>query len=135
MLMLQGGSSLGLNNAFGVTSVNNYYTYILLTNNAFELFKQNVLDKDMEWKKVEQIKNVPNVPGKWMSTKGMERMEFIKYDKERAKAESSISGTVRTHPHTTAGTSGEKTLTAGSTRRKSTKRRRNRRGNRKTKKN
>ncbi len=114
------GSSRGINNAFKVKPGDDGSTYITITKNAFQSFKKDVLDKDMEWKNVEQInKIVPSVPGKWMSTK---RMELINEDKAREQAESSISGTVRTH-------------TGGSTHRKPTKRRRNRRGNRKTKKN
>jgi hypothetical protein len=123
-LRLEGGQSLEFNNAFGVKTVDDI-TLILLTNNAFELFKQNVLDKDTEWKKVDQIKIVPNVSGKWVSTK---RMEFINDDKAREQAEKYTSGTYYN-------TLQKYQPKGGSTRRKSTKRRRNRRGNRKTKKN
>lgn len=82
---------------------------LYVTEESFEKFKSNVLDKEgVEWKGFSHVTNVPNVPGTWQSNKSI----VDSYEGGKPK---------RNRP---------------SSRRRPTKRRRSRRNvNRKTKKN
>jgi hypothetical protein len=125
-LIIGGGESAGFRDAVG------HKYSIDVTKQEFKNFKENVLDKDVGWKNIRQIKRLASIPGTWISKKkadinGNEPVEVF---------EAAISGTYPINSSLTGGVSSKKSKrNRRSTRRKSNKLRRSRRNIiRKTKK-
>jgi hypothetical protein len=125
-ITIGGGQSVGFSKAFGTPFTAH------VTKESFKKFKEQVLNKDVPWTNIQQIKEVASVPGTWLTNT---KADAIDEETSRANAQASISGTYPESQKAFGGVSSKKSKrNRRSTRRKSTKLRRSRRNvNRKTK--